>query len=100
MKVTVLSILAIFLLISCSKDDSYELTYELFKEKLTIDMNYDDIVKTFGKPSEDIGSGIHIYVYKLNDSTEVWIGYTDLIHYAYHVDQNGELLEVLLDITQ
>ncbi len=49
-------------------------------------MSYGDIVKRFGKPDEDRGSGIHIYVYNLSDSTEIVIGFTDKIVYARHVD--------------
>ena len=50
----------------------------------------------FGQPDKDLGSGIHIYVYKLDDATEVWVGMTDKIVYAYHVDQNQNLLKVLI----
>lgn len=59
-------------------------------------MNYNAIVAKFGEPSKDIGSGIHIYVYILSDSTEVWIGYTDKILYARHLDKNHLLIENLI----
>ncbi|MDD4921966.1 MAG: hypothetical protein PHS30_05755 [Bacteroidales bacterium] len=56
-------------------------------------MDYDSIVATFGEPSKNIGSGIHIYVYTLIDSTEVWIGYADRIQYAKHMDENHQFIE-------
>ncbi len=48
-------------------------------------------------PHNDIGSGIHIYVYELDDSTQVWIGYTDHIWYIQHVDSDGNILENLIE---
>jgi hypothetical protein len=73
-----------------------ELTIDFFKANLTVNMNYDEIVTKFGEPQNDIGSGIHIYVYKLVDSTEIWIGYTDKIFYARHMDTNQQLIEDLI----
>lgn len=55
----------------------------------------DSIFYRFGEPVDDIGSGIHIYVYELNDLTEIWIGYTDHVWYVKHVDSNGNILETL-----
>ncbi|MGY5148393.1 MAG: hypothetical protein ACW9W4_10385 [Candidatus Nitrosopumilus sp. bin_7KS] len=43
----------------------------------------------------DIGSGIHIYVYELNDSSKIWIGYADKIMYVEHVDSDGNILETI-----
>lgn len=73
-----------------------ELTVEFFKANLAANMNYDEIITKFGEPQNDIGSGIHIYVYKLVDSTEIWIGYTDKIFYARHVDTNQQFIEDLI----
>ncbi|MBK9736505.1 MAG: hypothetical protein IPO92_16720 [Saprospiraceae bacterium] len=92
-------ILSTFLLVafySCTNENNLikrELTYSDFKDNLKIDMTYDSIVAKFGEPLKDIGSGIHIYVYQLTDATEIWIGYTDKILYARHMDKNGQLLE-------
>lgn len=58
-------------------------------------MKYESIVPIFGKPDRDIGSGIHVYVYELKDSTEVWIGYLDMILYARHVDKDQNILHTL-----
>lgn len=59
-------------------------------------MRYEAIVKCFGEPSGDLGSGIHIYVYRLNDLTQVWIGFTDVILYARHMSPDSKLLEVFI----
>ena len=55
----------------------------------------DTIFFKFGDPSDDIGSGIHIYVYELKDSNQIWIGYSDKILYVHHVDIKGNILETL-----
>jgi len=94
-------LLAFFLVVftSCKKDKDLTeqgITYSDFKNNLKLDMNYNSIVAKFGEPTKDIGSGIHIYVYQLADSTEVWIGYTDKILYARHVDQNRQIIEIII----
>jgi hypothetical protein len=83
--IVVFALLLLFL--GCQKDESVEkkLTFEDFKDKLEIGMNYSDIIINFGDPDEDIGSGLHIYMYKLEDSSEVWIGYSNKIEYIKHV---------------
>jgi len=59
-------------------------------------MKYSEFQLIFGKPDEDIGSGIHIYVYSLHDDTQIIIGYTDYTLYARHVDKDFNLLHVLI----
>ena len=71
-------------------------TLDDFKDTLDETQDIDVIFFKFGKPHDDIGSGIHIYVYDLNDFTQVWIGYTDKILYVHHVNSDGNLLEQLL----
>jgi len=81
---------------SCSESNPYKnegLSYLDFQEKLKMDMSFNSLVSTFGNPQRDAGSGIHIYVYQLNDNSEVWIGFVDHILYARHLDQNQQLLE-------
>jgi|GEM_PF-1033179 len=81
---------------TCSKTSEINkdaLTYLDFQEKLTMDMDFSAFVTTFGNPVRDAGSGIHIYVYKLVDFSEIWIGYVDHILYARHMDKNQQLLE-------
>lgn len=72
-----------------------ELTYGYFADNLKPDMTYEKITKTFGTPARDIGSGIHIYVYPLTDSTEIWIGFTDKIMYAKQVDKNRNVIKTI-----
>ncbi|NND86518.1 MAG: hypothetical protein HKM23_04175 [Nitrosopumilus sp.] len=67
-------------------------TLDDFKRTLAEPYSIDTIFSKFGTPHDDIGSGIHIYVYELNDSTKIWIGYTDHIWYVKHVDLNGNVL--------
>ena len=97
----VLYISILLLVLSCNKESnlySDGLTLSDFENNLKPSMTYETIVGKFGAPFADIGSGIHIYVYKLTDSTEVWIGYTDKILYARQMDSNGQLLKSLLTI--
>ena len=70
-------------------------TLDDFKDTLSEPYDIDVIFSKFGEPHDDIGSGIHIYVYELNDMTEIWIGYVDDIWYVKHVDTNGNVLEDL-----
>ena len=70
-------------------------TLDDFKNVLSKPYNIDEIFSKFGEPHDDIGSGIHIYVYELNDLTEVWVGYADDILYMKHVDSGGNELEDL-----
>jgi hypothetical protein len=92
-------VLVFALSISCSKGNNLledGLSYNDFEKYLKSNMTYDLIVAKFGEPTTDIGSGIHIYVYELIDSTEMWIGYTDSILYARHMDSNHQLLHSLI----
>jgi len=70
-------------------------TLDDFRNTLNESQDIETIFFKFGDPHDDIGSGIHIYVYELNDSTEIWIGYSDHILYVRHVDSGGNFLESL-----
>lgn len=91
-------IITIALLVSaCSQDDDAQRkSIDYFETHLQKDMSHTKLISTFGQPDKDMGSGIHIYVYKLEDNTEVWVGCTDKILYANHVDQDQNLLKVLI----
>ena len=99
MKITRLLAIAFFTMVTaCSQGEEQILnpTLENFQTYLKIDMTYNAIVTKFGSPSKDIGSGIHIYVYSLPDSTEIWIGYSDKLLYARQIDgQGNELLRII-----
>ncbi|MBI2811633.1 MAG: hypothetical protein HYX67_12520 [Candidatus Melainabacteria bacterium] len=43
------------------------------------------VLNDFGEPLKDIGSGIHIYEYKLEDGSNVWVGCVDKVLYVDHV---------------
>jgi len=84
-----------FLLAISSYDEKIIPTLEDFRNTLSEPYDIDIIFSKFGQPHDDIGSGIHIYVYELNDFTEIWIGYTDHVWYVKHVDSDGNVLEEL-----
>jgi hypothetical protein len=71
-------------------------TVDDFEQHLKADMSYADFTRIFGEPNDDIGSGIHIYVYNFPDGTKILIGYVDGIGYARHVDANNQLIKVLI----
>jgi hypothetical protein len=93
-------ILLICLFGSCTKQqtkvENHQLAFDDFRDNLTKEMDYQAIVVKFGEPARDIGSGIHIYVWELKDSTEIWIGYVDKILYARHVDKDRNILHTLI----
>ena len=91
-----LFIVFFLIVVSCSEDESSRNTIEYFETNLRPDMSHSKLIFVFGKPDKDLGSGIHIYVYTLADSTEVWVGITDRILYARHVDKDENVLKVLI----
>ena len=70
-------------------------TLDEFQNTISEPFDIDTIFSKFGEPHRDIGSGIHIYVYELNDFTEIWIGYVNDILYVKQVDADGNQLEEL-----
>ena len=90
-------LLSVLLFTSCADEDAARAdSVDYFSDYLRADMTFREIVKAFGEPDADIGSGIHIYVYVLEDHTEIRIGFTDRILYATHVDQDHQLLKILI----
>jgi hypothetical protein len=86
-----------FLFVSCSQDEvNGPGTIEYFQAHLKAGMSERTVFRRFGKPDMDLGHGIHIYVYQLSDSTEVWIGCTDQVLYANQFDKNQNHLKVLI----
>jgi hypothetical protein len=100
MPLKIVFLISLFILMGCTHDSHVinkdELTVENFKDNLKADMDYNSITAVFGTPDGDIGSGIHIYVWALADSTEIGIGYTDKILYARHMNTSHVLLETLI----
>ena len=97
-RLLLLILFTVTILASCSKKQTVAQadTVEYFKLHLKADMNYAAIAQRFGQPDADKGSGIHIYVYQLKDGTAIWIGYTDKILYARHMDSNDRLIATLI----
>ncbi len=93
----VLYCLLIFLaVVSCDEESGLSRdSIEYFQKYLKEDMRYSQMKSIFGEPDADIGSGIHIYVYNLEDGTQVTIGYTDRIIYARHIDELQVLTELI-----
>lgn len=94
----ILLLVITLIIFGCSEENvnTDPLTYDHFQNNLNPEMSYSAFVDFFGEPTKDIGSGIHIYVYKLSDSTEIWIGYADKILYARHLDEKGQLLDTII----
>ena len=71
-------------------------TLDDFKNILSERYDIDDIFSKFGEPHYDVGSGIHVYVYDLNDGTQMMIGYNgDNILYVTNLDLDGNVIEEL-----
>lgn len=107
MKTKIVFIFTLFLLMACSQEERLitnnvpgqkngTYTFSDFRNYLKADMDYNTFTAKFGPPSQDIGSGIHIYVYNLADSTEILIGYTNKIIYARHVDKARNILAIII----
>lgn len=60
-------------------------------------MSMKQVVETCGLPDKDIGSGIHIFIYELEDGSEVWIGTPDAkkILYVTHVFKTGKKRDII-----
>ena len=87
----------VFAFAACSQDDEVNRnTLDYFESHLQLDMSHAKLIAVFGEPDKDLGSGIHIYVYNLEDNTEVWVGITDKLLYANHLDKDQNLLKVLI----
>lgn len=85
------------IILACDDDSKTNRnSVEYFKQHLHVDMKYDELKTRFGSPDNDLGSGIHIYVYNLDDGTKVVIGFTDKILYARHVASDDQLLEEII----
>jgi hypothetical protein len=98
MKAIILNLTLICLIMSSiyAQNNDQKLSFDDFKFVLKKDMDHKTIVKTFGQPDNDIGSGIYVYVYRLSDSTTMIIGCTDGVLYANHCDKQGDLLQILI----
>jgi hypothetical protein len=71
-------------------------TIEVF-HRIKPQMSMKQVIDICGVPDEDIGSGIHVYVYKLSDGSLVRIGTPDKkrLIYVAHVSPNGEARSII-----
>ena len=95
-KILTVLLLCACLFLSCKNDTSNNRTYEYFAAHINKNMSDQVVIKTFGQPDDDVGSGIHIFIYKLADGTTIDIGVTDFIYYSSHRDANGQILHILI----
>lgn len=61
-----------------------KLTLENFS-RLEKGADMQSVLKEFGAPARDIGSGIHIYEYELADGSKVWVGGVEKLFYVDHI---------------
>jgi hypothetical protein len=57
---------------------------------------YRDVVEWAGQPKEDVGSGIHVMVFPLDDGTQVLLGTPDFqkVVYVKHKDKDGKVTDL------
>ena len=58
--------------------------------RIKAEMTMDEVIKICGLPDDDIGSGIHIYIYQLSNGSTVRIGTPDRkrLFYVVHLQPN------------
>ena len=61
-------------------------------------MSYDEIITIIGEADRDIGSGIHLLVYDLDDGTEMILSFISLddLQTVYRYDPKKDIREVIL----
>jgi hypothetical protein len=66
-------------------------------DAVTIATPIEKILSSFGQPDQDVGSGIHIWAYNLDDGSMVQIGSADgsTILYLDHVFPGGKRTRIL-----
>lgn len=90
--------MAAAMLASCLSGNTKGMTLGYFRENISQDLGYDELLERFGAPGKNVGSGIDIYEYTLDDGSNVRIGYVDRILYVKHHDSKGALLETLFEL--
>ena len=60
-------------------------------------MSYDEMVAIVGRPDRDIGSGIHIYLYKMPDESEIIVGgfVGDGLMYVKQKTSDGTYVDII-----
>lgn len=77
---------------------SADRTLAMFTAGLSRDLTPSRAVELFGSPDEVTGSGLIIYIYRLNDGQSVWLGFPGKspISYAQVHDQDGAATDLPL----
>jgi len=58
-------------------------------------MSYEKMITIVGEPNQDIGSGIHVYLYKLPDGTEVIVGVGEGLMYVKQKISNDTYVDLI-----
>ena len=71
---------------------------DFFKSKLNKPLTPAKAKVVFGKPDRDIGSGLMIFEYDLDDGSKIHLGFPGdvAILYARHVTKDGKTVDLLL----
>lgn len=80
-KLCLSSLVSMYLLTSCNGSgparDNRDLSLSDF-DFLRIGMSYPEVVAEVGEANRDVGSGIHLMVYELQDGTELMLSFPSL----------------------
>ena len=79
------SLASVMLLASCNGNGAQQGTSKSVLsdfEFLELGMEYDEVVTRVGEADRDIGSGVHLMVYKLKDGTELVLSFPSLTSLA------------------
>ncbi len=68
----------------------------IYLEQISTNHNLNDIFNSLGKPDAEIGSGLFIYKYTLNDGSKILIGSqdNDSIMYIKQIHENGDVTDI------
>lgn len=98
---------AVFMLIFCAAlaacerqpaSPSDSRTFAAFEPYLTRQLTPMEARKQFGSPDEETGSGLRIYIYRLDGNRELWLGFPGdaPITYAYLKASDGGVTDLPL----
>ncbi len=75
-----------------------ERTVEVFEPYLSRQLTPSEARRRFGTPDEETGSGLRIYVYRLDGNQELWLGFPGdaPITYARVKSADGSMTELTL----
>jgi hypothetical protein len=94
----IIILITIFLIKSGQNNTTNTNRYSLeYYKTLRLDTLLSVIVEKVGQPDADIGSGIHIFVYKFPDGDQVWLGSADSnkIIYVKHRKSDGTTVDLI-----